>query len=86
LSEHGSVPLDWGALAVATSLVLVAGLLSLVLRLNMERKVAVAAVRMVVQLLLVGYVLEWVFAIHSAPVLLPYVARAAATPGPASKP
>jgi putative ABC transport system permease protein len=70
LPEHGAHALGWLELAVATSLILVAGLVSLLLRLKMERKVAIAAVRMVVQLLLVGYVLEWVFAIDSAPVLL----------------
>jgi putative ABC transport system permease protein len=70
MAEQGTIPLTPLDLAVATSLVLVAGLLSLALRLGMERKVAVAALRMVVQLLLVGYILEWVFAIESAPALL----------------
>jgi putative ABC transport system permease protein len=68
--ERGAVPLGALELAIGASLVLVAGLLSLALRLKIERKIAIAATRMVVQLLLVGYVLAWVFAIDSALVLL----------------
>lgn len=48
--------------ALAGILVLVNGALSLVLGLGIERKLLVAAVRMVVQLLLVGLVLTWLFA------------------------
>lgn len=70
MTARGAVPLGPLELAIAASLVLVVGVLSLVLRLDVERKVGWAALRMVVQLLLVGYVLEWVFAIDSAPVLL----------------
>ena len=53
-------PLD---LVIAAGLVLVAGLVSLALRLDLERKLALASARTVVQLLVVGYVLKWVFAV-----------------------
>jgi putative ABC transport system permease protein len=48
-------------LALAAALILINGALSLVLRLGLERRLAIAAVRTVVQLLLVGSVLAWVF-------------------------
>jgi putative ABC transport system permease protein len=70
MSEQlGAVELTALDLVLATALVLVAGAASLALRLRLEPKLAIAAARMVVQLLLVGYVLEWVFAIDS-PALL----------------
>ncbi|MBC7906188.1 MAG: iron export ABC transporter permease subunit FetB [Rhodospirillaceae bacterium] len=49
-------------IALAGILVLVNGALSLALGLGIERKLLVASVRMVVQLLLVGLVLTWLFA------------------------
>jgi putative ABC transport system permease protein len=63
------VPLDWVDLLLATALVLVAGVVSVAIRAGLERKLAVAAVRTVVQLLLVGYVLSWVFRIEEPLVL-----------------
>jgi putative ABC transport system permease protein len=48
-------------LAIAASLILVSGAISLLLRLGLERRLAVAAVRTVVQLLLIGLVLETIF-------------------------
>lgn len=49
-------------LAIATVLVIVAGGVSLALRLSLERRLALAALRTVIQLLLVGYILRWIFA------------------------
>lgn len=57
----GAIPLTSVDLAIACSLVLVVGAISVALRLDLERKLALASVRTVVQLLLVGYVLQWVF-------------------------
>lgn len=57
------LPLDAVDLAVASCLVAVAGAVSLGLRLGLERRLAIAALRTVVQLSLVGYLLEWVFAL-----------------------
>lgn len=47
---------------LATGLVVINGGLSFYLRLGMERMLLVAAVRTVLQLLLIGFVLQWVFA------------------------
>ena len=57
------VELTYGQVATAALLILINGVISVVLRLRMERSLAVASVRTVVQLLLVGLVLEWVFRI-----------------------
>lgn len=59
-----------GDLAVAALLIVVDGLLSLALRLQLHRQIAVATLRMIVQLLLVGYVLRVVFALGSPVVTL----------------
>jgi putative ABC transport system permease protein len=56
------IPLSYPQLAIATSLVLVSGAISLVLQLGLERRLILASVRTVVQLLLIGLVLRWVFA------------------------
>lgn len=60
-------PID---LAVASTLVLVAGGLSLALGLGLERRLLWAAVRTVVQLTLLGYVLTWVFGVDGPFVVL----------------
>lgn len=49
--------------AIAATLIVVNGALSVALSLDLERRLALAAVRTIVQLLLVGYVLGWVFAV-----------------------
>ncbi len=55
------IQLSAAQLAIATSLILISGAISLALRLGLERRLALAAVRTVVQLLLVGQVLNWIF-------------------------
>ena len=60
-------------LALATVLILVTGIVSLTLRLRIERQLAIASLRTVVQLLLIGYVLQWVFQIDSAAAILAIV-------------
>ncbi len=69
MPESGALPLGPMQLAVAALLVLAAAGVSVLLRLKLELKLAVASVRTVVQLLLVGYVLAWVFRIESPWVL-----------------
>jgi putative ABC transport system permease protein len=59
-----------GDLAMAALLVLVDGALSVILGLRLHRQIAVASVRLVVQLLLVGYVLRAVFSLGSPVVTL----------------
>lgn len=56
------IQLSYSDLALPALLVVMDGLLSLVLRLKLERQLAIASVRMVVQLVLVGYVLTFLFA------------------------
>ena len=48
---------------LATLLILVNGAISLALRLGLHRMLGIAALRTVVQLLLVGLVLQWVFSL-----------------------
>ena len=55
------IRLDEWDLVLAGLLLFVNGALSLVLRLDLERRLAIAAVRMVVQLLAVGFVLKALF-------------------------
>lgn len=62
----GAVQLDFVDLLVATSLVLVAGGISVALRLGVAKRLGLAAARTVVQLLLVGYVLRAVFELEQA--------------------
>jgi putative ABC transport system permease protein len=52
-------------LAIAALLVVAAGVISLVLRLGMERRLGIAALRTVIQLGLLGLVLERVFALRN---------------------
>jgi putative ABC transport system permease protein len=54
-------PLD---LAISASLVAFDAALSVALRLRLHRQVLIAAARMVVQLIAVGYILRFVFALH----------------------
>ena len=63
---NGAVDISPLQLALGALLLLVALGLSVALRLGLTRGLAVAATRMVVQLLLVGLVLEWVFSTESA--------------------
>jgi len=56
------IQLSYGDLVVPALLVVMNGALSLALHLKLERQLAVASARMVVQLVLVGYVLTFLFA------------------------
>ena len=66
----GAVDISIPQLALASLLLLVAIGLSAALRLGLTRGLAVAATRMVVQLALVGLVLDWVFATENPAVVL----------------
>jgi len=57
----GAADIGYLDLAVASLLVLTAGLVSMFLQLGLGRRLLLASVRTVVQLLLVGYVLQFVF-------------------------
>jgi putative ABC transport system permease protein len=56
------VDLSYTDVAIAAAMIVFDGVLSIVLKLGLEKKLAIAAIRTVVQLLAIGYVLTWVFA------------------------
>jgi putative ABC transport system permease protein len=53
--------ISYGQVALATLLIGVNLILSIVLKLGLSQSLAIAALRTVVQLLLIGFVLEWLF-------------------------
>ncbi|NUQ60901.1 MAG: iron export ABC transporter permease subunit FetB [Pirellulales bacterium] len=59
------IELTYWQIGLATALILISGLISLALRLGMEQRLLVASVRTVVQLLLIGLVLRWVFEVQT---------------------
>ncbi|MCC5828087.1 MAG: iron export ABC transporter permease subunit FetB [Phycisphaeraceae bacterium] len=59
------LPLGAFELVLAAGLVLLAGLVSVLLRLGLERRLTIAALRTVLQLLLIGYILRYVFELDS---------------------
>ncbi len=61
MSGAGAIPLSDSQLALSALLILVNVGLSAILRLGLGRPLLIAASRMVVQLLLVGMVLDWLF-------------------------
>jgi putative ABC transport system permease protein len=61
----GVIELGPWQLAIATGLVVAAGVVSMLLRLGVERRLAVAALRTVIQLGLLGLILERVFAVRN---------------------
>jgi putative ABC transport system permease protein len=66
----GAKPLEAWQVGLAVALVLISGGISLAVGLGLERRLAVASVRTVAQLLAVGFVLQWVFAVQQWPVVL----------------
>lgn len=56
------IDLAYWQVGLAALLILVNGAISLVLRLDLGRRLVIAAVRMSLQLLLIGLVLHWIFA------------------------
>lgn len=78
------LPIDNWQLALAAALILINLILSLSLRLGLAKRLGVAAFRMVAQLLLVGYVLGWVFALDNPLWVLLLVLTMSAIAGNAS--
>lgn len=56
--------------AIAACLILINGAISIALKLGLEKKLAWASLRTIVQLTLIGFVLEWIFAVQSWPIML----------------
>jgi putative ABC transport system permease protein len=67
--ESTYLAISYGQLALAALLIVINIGLSVALQLGLERSLAIAALRMVVQLLLIGFVLEWLFA-QSNPLII----------------
>ena len=68
--EFGPIALSNWDLVAAVALVAINGLLSLWLGLELGRKLLVASVRTVVQLVALGFVLGWVFDVAKGPIVL----------------
>ena len=56
-------------IALATMLVLLNGIISIWLKLNMEKQLLIASLRTIVQLLLIGMILEWIFELSWWPLI-----------------
>jgi putative ABC transport system permease protein len=67
---NDSIQLGPWQLAAATMLVVAAGMISVILRLGVERRLGIAALRTVVQLGLLGLILERVFAVRNPIVVM----------------
>lgn len=62
MTQSGYIALSYWDLAMAAALILINGLLSVVFRLGLERTLLIAALRMTVQLMAIGFVLKFIFA------------------------
>jgi len=58
------IQLSYDRVGLAALLILINVVISLALKLGLERRLAVAALATVVQLLLIGFVLEWIFRVN----------------------
>ena len=83
-SSIGAIPLDFADLLISAALVTVAGIVSIALRLRLEKNLALASCRTIIQLLLIGYVLKWVFSIDNVAVLFAVIAVMVAAAGRAA--
>ncbi|PSN80300.1 iron export ABC transporter permease subunit FetB [filamentous cyanobacterium CCP4] len=68
--ESDYIVIGYGQLALAALLILVNVALSAALQLGLGKSLLIAALRMVVQLLLIGFVLEWLFTQDKALIIL----------------
>ena len=53
-------------ISIAASLIILDAALSMLLKLRLHRQIAIAAARMVVQLVAIGYVLRFIFALNTS--------------------
>lgn len=68
---NGAITLDWWQLALAAMLLVAPASISIGLKLGLEKTLGIAALRTVLQLGLLGLVLEWVFALDRWYFVLP---------------
>lgn len=78
------IDLSLSQVALAAALILVNAAISMALSLGMERRLLVAATRTVVQLALIGFVLDWVFAVRSPWIVVALMAVMALVAGVAA--
>lgn len=68
--NNNYIPITLEQVAFSSLLILINLVLSLRLKLGLEQSLLIATVRMIVQLLLIGYILEWLFTLSNpAPIL-----------------
>ena len=65
--NNGYIDLQYWQVGIAAAMILISGAISLLLRLGLEYKLLLASVRTVVQLILIGWVLQWIFPKGSEP-------------------
>jgi putative ABC transport system permease protein len=70
----GVIAIGWPQLALATGFVVIVGVISIRLALGLEKDLAIATVRTYLQLITLGLVLRWVFAIDSPWIVLAILA------------
>src|ERR1051326_7969038 len=58
------INLSWSQVAWASALIAVNALISVLIQVGLERRLVLAAIRMVIQLILIGAVLRWVFSLR----------------------
>ncbi len=68
------IDVSYPKVALAASLIIINGAVSMLLKLHLEWRLLWASLRMTVQLLLVGFVLRWVFALHQWYYVVPLLA------------
>ncbi|NOL50317.1 ABC transporter permease [Pelistega europaea] len=62
--------LSYADIAIAASLILINGIISLIMRLGLVKSLLIGAIRTVVQLSVIGIVLKWIFTINHESVVL----------------
>jgi len=65
-----TIDIGWLQLTLATGFMLVTGMISILLALGLTRDLLISTLRTYLQLLLLGYVLNWIFAINTAQVVV----------------
>lgn len=78
------IELSYAQVALAAALILVNGAISVALRLDLHRRLLIAAARTIAQLLLVGLALHWVFSLRRWYLVLALAAVMAAVAGVAA--
>ena len=68
------IHLSWLQLGLASTLIVITAVLSLVLQLGLTRRLLIASVRMVLQLIMIGLVLRWVFGLNQWPAVASLIA------------